>query len=62
MKVPIDLQTLNEAPLPFKFYVFTQGKLLFSKDENLRAKLVDKVIRNYIDLKYAATPPKKQST
>ena len=51
MKVPVDLQVLNQAPLPFKFHVFTKGKLLFSKDEKLRAELADEIIREYLDLK-----------
>jgi hypothetical protein len=52
MGVPIDVQVLNEAPLPFKHYVFTRGRLLFSKDENAcMLRLVDEVVRQYIDLK-----------
>ena len=51
MGVPVDVQVLNEAPLPFKHYVFTRGRLLFSKDENLRLRLVDEVARQYMDLK-----------
>jgi len=51
MGVPVDVQVLNGAPLPFKHYVFTRGRLLFSRDENLRLRLVDEVIRQYIDLK-----------
>ena len=47
---PVDLHVLNEAPLPFKYRVFTRGKLLFSRDEGLRAAVVDKTIREYIDL------------
>ena len=46
---PIDLHILNEAPLPFKYHVFTRGKLLFSKDEKLRAIIVDETLRRYID-------------
>ncbi|RLF10221.1 MAG: hypothetical protein DRJ69_03420 [Thermoprotei archaeon] len=48
--IPIDIQVINEAPLPFKHHVFTQGKLLFSKDESLRTTIVDETIRKYIDL------------
>lgn len=51
MGVPVDLQVLNEAPLPFKHHVFMRGKLLFSKDENLRVKVVDRVVRQYLDYK-----------
>lgn len=51
MGVPVDIQVLNEAPLPFKYHVFTQGKLLFSKDEVLRIRMADEVIRQYMDVK-----------
>ena len=50
LRVPIDVHVLNEAPLPFKHYVFTRGVLLFSRDEELRAKVVDLTLREYIDL------------
>jgi hypothetical protein len=42
---------LNEAPLPFKHHVFTTGILLFSKDEMLRHRIIDQVMKEYIDLK-----------
>jgi predicted nucleotidyltransferase len=48
---PVDLHVLNEAPLPFKNHVFTTGMLLFSKDEELRHRIVDQTIKEYIDLK-----------
>lgn len=49
--VPVDLQVLNEAPLPFKNHVFTRGKVLFSRNEDFRLALVDVVVRQYEDLK-----------
>jgi predicted nucleotidyltransferase len=49
--LPVDLHVLNEAPLPFKHHVFTTGMLLFSKDEELRHRIVDQTIKEYIDLK-----------
>jgi len=49
--VPVDVQVLNEAPLPFKHYIFTRGKLLFSRDEAFRLRLADQVLRQYADLK-----------
>lgn len=51
MGVPVDVQVLNEAPLPFKRHVFTRGRLLFSGDESLRLRLVDEAVRQYADLK-----------
>ena len=50
LRVPIDVHVLNEAPLPFKHHVFTRGVLLFSRDEELRAKVADLTLREYIDL------------
>jgi predicted nucleotidyltransferase len=49
--LPVDIQILNEAPLPFKHQVFKRGKLLHSKDEKLRIEKVDQTLRNYFDLK-----------
>jgi predicted nucleotidyltransferase len=49
--LPIDVQVLNQAPLPFRYHVFTRGMLLFSKDEKLRLKIADETIREYLDLK-----------
>ena len=50
-KLPIDVHVLNEAPLSFKYHVFTKGVLLFSKDEDFRRRKLDEVVRKYIDLK-----------
>jgi len=49
--IPIDVQVLNQAPLPFKYYVFTRGELLFSRDEKLRFEVVNETMRKYFDLK-----------
>ncbi len=50
LKIPVDIHVLNEAPLPFKYNVFTKGKLLFSRNEKLRLNVVNNVVRQYIDL------------
>ncbi|PUA34191.1 MAG: hypothetical protein B9J98_00945 [Candidatus Terraquivivens tikiterensis] len=52
---PVDLHVLNEAPLPFKYHVFARGKLLFSRDEWLRATVVDENMRKYLDLMEATS-------
>jgi predicted nucleotidyltransferase len=49
--LPVDLHVLNEAHLPFKHHSNTTGMLLFSKDEELRHRIVDQTIKEYIDLK-----------
>jgi hypothetical protein len=60
--ISVDIQVLNEAPLPFKYNVFTRGVLLLSKDEALRLKVVDETTRQYMDLKmmakFISMPPK----
>lgn len=49
--IPVDIQVLNNAPLPFRYWVFTKGVLLFSRNEKLRLNLVNLTIREYIDFK-----------
>lgn len=49
--IPVDVQILNEAPLPFKYRVFTKGELILSRNEGLRTKIVDLTCRQYLDLK-----------
>ena len=48
--IPVDVHVLNEAPLPFKYSVFSEGRLLFSRDERKRVEVVDETIREYIDV------------
>lgn len=50
--IPVDLQVLNEAPLPLRYTVLTQGRLILSKDEELRTRLLDSTQRQYIDLRH----------
>lgn len=45
----IDIQVMNYAPLGFQHSVFKNGKLLFSKDENLRLNLIESASLEYID-------------
>jgi predicted nucleotidyltransferase len=51
LKVPVDIHVLNEAPVTFKHAVFTEWRLLFSRDERARIEVVDETIRQYIDLR-----------
>ncbi len=50
LEIPIDIHVLNEAPLPFKHAVFTKGRLIFSRHEEIRMKIVDETVRQYADL------------
>ncbi|MCS7364696.1 MAG: nucleotidyltransferase domain-containing protein [archaeon GB-1867-035] len=52
LNIPIDIHILNEAPLPFKYYVFTCGKLIHSKNEGFRIEIVNQTLRMYFDLKH----------
>jgi len=45
----IDIQVMNYAPLGFQHSVLKNGKLLFSKDENLRLNLIESTSLEYID-------------
>jgi hypothetical protein len=51
LKTPIDLHVLNQAPLSFRHHALTRGKLLFSKDEEMRIGLIEETVRQYADLK-----------
>ena len=57
--MPVDMQVLNEAPLPFRYRVFTEGILLFSRDERLRAEVVNSTIREYLDFQFLVEIVKK---
>lgn len=48
--LPVDVRVLNQAPLGFRYHVF-RGKLLFSRDETLRAQHVARTAWRYLDLK-----------
>ncbi len=50
LKTPIDLHVINRAPLSFKHHAFTRGKLLFSRDEEMRIKLIDETVRQHADV------------
>lgn len=45
----IDIQIMNYAPLGFQHSVLKNGKLLFSKDEDLRVNIIESISLEYID-------------
>ena len=57
--MPVDVQVLNEAPLPFRYRVFTEGVLLFSRDERLRVEVVNSTIREYLDFQFLVETVRK---
>lgn len=50
VRLPVDVRVLNRAPLGFRYHAFC-GKLLFSRDEDLRTRLVERTMSRYLDLK-----------
>ena len=51
----VDIQVLNNSSLSLKYQVFMNGKLIFSRDEDLRVRIIDRVVRKYIDFEYLIT-------
>lgn len=51
--LPVDVQALNDTPLGFKHSV-TNGRVLFSRDEEFRYQFVERVWIEYMDFEYLA--------
>ena len=49
MKVPVDVRILNFAPVSFLYHVF-RGKLIYERDEEMRASIVERTVQRYLDL------------
>ncbi len=47
--VPVDIHVINGAPLAFKYHVFMKGKLLFSRNNAMRAEVIDEAVRGCMD-------------
>jgi predicted nucleotidyltransferase len=50
LSLPVDVRILNFAPLSFRYHVF-HGELISERNEELRSRLMEQTIRNYLDLK-----------
>ena len=50
--LPVDVRVLNNAPLFFQFEVISKGKLLFSKNENLRCDFESLIIVKHHDFNF----------
>lgn len=48
-ELEVDARVMNEAPPGFFHSVFRNGKLLFSRDEDLRSSLIEKASLEYLD-------------
>lgn len=49
--IPVDIKVINDAPVTFRYSV-TKGKILFSKDENIREDFVCRTWQEYFDFQY----------
>lgn len=46
----IDVRVLNDAPVTFLFHVFREGRLLFSRNDERLADLMERTVREYLDM------------
>lgn len=54
---PVDVRVLNDAPVSFVYNVL-RGELIYEKNEDIRCKLMENTVRDYLDMKpvlYQAT-------
>jgi len=49
-RFPVDVRVLNWAPLGFCYHVL-RGRLLFSRDEDVRVRWTTHILSRYLDLK-----------
>lgn len=47
--LPVDVQILNEAPIPFLFHAI-RGEPLFFRDEELLTDLIERTAQRYLDI------------
>jgi predicted nucleotidyltransferase len=50
LRIRTDVYVLNYAPVLFLYHVI-KGRLIFERDENIRASVVENTIRGYLDIK-----------
>ncbi|WP_338832777.1 hypothetical protein MHLNE_14920 [Moorella humiferrea] len=51
LREPLDFVILNKAPLPLRFRVLRDGKLLFCRDVRARITFHEKTMRDYLDFR-----------
>lgn len=49
LRFPVDVRILNQAPMSFVFHVL-RGRLIFSRDDDLLAEVIESTIRRYFDI------------
>ena len=47
---PVDVRMLNDAPVTFLFHVFREGRLLLSRNDERLADLMERTVREYLDM------------
>jgi hypothetical protein len=52
IKLPMDVRILNYSPLSFRYNVIKDGKLILSRNENLRSDFESLSIREYLDFNF----------
>ena len=52
IKLPIDVRILNYSPLSFRYNIIKDGKLILSRNENLRCDFASLSIREYLDFNF----------
>ena len=49
IQIPVDVRVLNFAPVLFVYHII-RGHLIFDRNEELRAHMVEQVVQKYLDL------------
>jgi hypothetical protein len=49
VRLPVDVRILNDAPLTFLYHVL-RGQLLVNREEDLLAGVMERTIRDYLDI------------
>ncbi len=52
IKLPTDVRILNYSPLSFRYNVFKDGKLILTRNEDLRSEFESLSIREYLDFNF----------
>jgi hypothetical protein len=52
IKLPMDVRILNYSPLSFRYNVIKDGKLILTRNENLRSDFESLSIREYLDFNF----------
>ncbi len=47
---PVDVRVLNHAPVSFVYNVL-KGKLIYENDEDIRCRVMESTVRQYLDMK-----------